>query len=173
MPVVYASQHGETTRGFELLQCLARDEPLSPTSFSLSVHNAIAGMWSILRKETAESIALAVEGDGLESAIIEACLLLGAGHEQVMVVLAEETPPREYTPFISDVPFAYALALVVARGNQFSLRCAAPSTEAAHDEAAGRQALPHPLSLLRHLALRSTAWQHTHRRRHWHWQRAS
>jgi hypothetical protein len=168
MPVVYASQHGETTRGFDLLQCLARDEPLSPTSFSLSVHNAIAGMWSILRKETTESAALSVEGDGLESAIAEACLLLRAGHAQVMVVLAEEKPPQEYTPWIGDVPFSYALALVVAQGRQFHLHCAAPGTAVQEDTE-----LPHPLSLLRHLLLRSQAWQHPHRRRHWHWQRAS
>jgi hypothetical protein len=116
MPVVYASHHGETTRGYDLLHCLARDEALSPTSFSLSVHNATAGMWSILRKETVESVALSVAGDGLESAIAEACLLLAAGHPHALVVLAEEAPPAAYRPWIDDIPFPYALALRVDAG---------------------------------------------------------
>lgn len=181
MPVVYASHHGETGRGFELLQALARGEPLSPTSFSLSVHNAIAGMWSILRKETTESVALSVAGDGLESAIGEACILLNSGHQNVMVMLAEERPPAEYARWIDDVPFPYAVALRVGQGEDYTL-----TLTPAGDARIGHQAAqyrsppiaawdvwPHPLSLVRHLALGSPAWTHTHKQRDWHWQRKS
>ena len=64
MPLVYASRHGETTRTFAILNDLASDEPLSPTQFSLSVHNAIIGLWSIQQQDTSEMTVLAAEGDG-------------------------------------------------------------------------------------------------------------
>ncbi|ALM83388.1 beta-ketoacyl synthase chain length factor [Bordetella sp. N] len=193
LPMVYASHHGETSRGFELLQNLAKDEPLSPTAFSLSVHNACAGMWSILRHDTTETVALSVQGDGLESAIVEAALLLDAGHPAVLVVLAEETPPVPYTEWIADVPFSYALALRVTAGQDYELAFSRPDTVADTDAAAATDtdagadasadpagaatqaplALPNPLNLLRHLTLGTQAWTHAHPRRHWHWRHLS
>jgi hypothetical protein len=184
MPVVYASHHGETTRGFDLLQALARDEPLSPTSFSLSVHNATAGMWSILRKETVESVALSVAGDGLESAMAEACLLMAAGHPHALVVLAEETPPPEYQQWIDDIPFPYAVALRVSPGgpglaDSFHLQACAPDQESARvtddgaEPTSGDAAWPHPLNLLRHMLAGTPQWRHAGRRRDWQWRRAS
>jgi hypothetical protein len=200
MPVVYASHHGETTRNFELLQCLARDEPLSPTSFSLSVHNATAGLWSILRKETVETVALSASGDGLESAIAEACLLLASGHSDALVVLAEETPPAAYRRWIDDVPFSYALALRLTHGDEFRLQIGASGQNrkdrqnpqeredrddwedmaddkengASRDTATpGAAGWPHPLSLLRHMVLRTPRWRHPARSGSWQWRRAS
>ncbi|MFC4274473.1 beta-ketoacyl synthase chain length factor [Achromobacter aloeverae] len=182
LPMVYASHHGETTRGYESLQMLARDEALSPTSFSLSVHNACAGMWSILRHDTTETVALSVQGDGLESAIIEACLLLAAGHPAVLVVLAEEQAPAAYMTWIDDIPFPYALALRLTAGHDYELAWSdradpavdnpsAPQARGARDGES--LALPNPLSLLRHLALGTVTWTHAHQRRHWRWQHLS
>ena len=54
MPLVYASRHGETTRNFALLSDTAEQQPLSPTQFSLSVHNAIIGLWSIFQGDSAK-----------------------------------------------------------------------------------------------------------------------
>ncbi len=59
LPLIFASRHGETPRTFAILGDLARGEPLSPTQFSLSVHNAIIGLWSIQRGDTSEMTALA------------------------------------------------------------------------------------------------------------------
>jgi len=198
VPMVYASHHGETTRGYELLHALAQDEPLSPTSFSLSVHNACAGMWSILRHDTTETVALSVQGDGLESAIVEASLLLDAGHPAVLVVLAEERPPESYTAWIDDIPFPYGLALRVTAGQDYALELQAPApgdvalhiqgAPASHtagmpaaplredlsaQPAGAAIALPNPLNLLRHLALGSRDWTHSHPRRQWRWQHLS
>ena len=47
MPVVFASRYGDAGRALELLAELARGEPVSPATFSLSVHNAVSGMYSI------------------------------------------------------------------------------------------------------------------------------
>ncbi|PSD26840.1 3-oxoacyl-ACP synthase, partial [Stenotrophomonas maltophilia] len=42
VPLVFASRHGDVARSMELLGALSNDQPLSPTGFGLSVHNAIA-----------------------------------------------------------------------------------------------------------------------------------
>jgi hypothetical protein len=60
------------------LSDLANDQPLSPTQFSLSVHNAMIGLWSIMRGETSEMTALAAAGDGLEHGMLEAAALTKA-----------------------------------------------------------------------------------------------
>ena len=59
LPLVFISRHGETPRTLDILSDLANEQPLSPTQFSLSVHNAVIGLWSILRGETSEMTALA------------------------------------------------------------------------------------------------------------------
>ncbi len=182
MPLVFASQHGETTRNFGLLQSLAADEPLSPTAFGLSVHNAIAAQWSIIRRETTESIALSVEDDGLEHAFIEASLLLAEGHEDVLVVLAEERPPAAYTAWIDDVPYTYAAAFHLRAGTDFTLRRSPAHADQALTTAlalepapalafADAPVWPNALNLLRHLTLRTPTWQHANHARHWTWTR--
>jgi len=171
MPLVFASRHGETSRSFPLLQTLAADEPLSPTSFCLSVHNAIAAQWSILRGETAESVALSSADDGLEHAFVEAGLLLSAGHSQVLVVIAEESPPKAYLPWIFDVPFSYVAAFVVSAGQDWRLTLNSPKDAFPPTRAHPRQRCPNPLNLVRHLLLQTSSWQHVNDNasRTWKW----
>lgn len=168
MPFVFASRHGETTRNFGLLASLAADEPLSPTAFALSVHNSIPAQWSIIRRETVESVALSVEDDGLEHAFVEAALLLDQGHDNVLVVLAEELPPRPYAPWVDDVPFSYAAAFRLRRGTDWAL-----AMDSAADGYTARQIWPNPLNLLRHLALQTPSWRHANRSRQWTWTRTA
>ena len=80
-PLVYVSHDGEINRSFELWLGLLRDNEVSPTSFGLSVHNALAGQWSMLRGDMGENTALAVRGDSLESGLAEAYALLHDGAE--------------------------------------------------------------------------------------------
>jgi len=165
MPVVYASRHGETTRGYELLHALASGEGLSPTSFGLSVHNAILGLWSIVRHETLESIALSVEGDSAEHAFVEACALLTQGHERALVLLAEEKPPAAYQTWTGDVLFPYAAAFVVEQGVDLDLTLSQAVQENDQSD------LPSSLNLLRHLSLGSSHWHHRTGNRTWTWTR--
>ncbi len=166
MPLVYASRHGETTRNFGLLQSLAAGEPLPPTAFGLSVHNALAGQWSIIRRETTESIALSAEDDGLEHAFLEAGLLLADGHDNVLVVLAEERPPAPYSPWIDDVPFSYAAAFRLRAGADWRL-------ETSPGAGAAPRPWPNALNLLRPLNLQTPSWRHANPARQWLWTRSA
>ena len=163
MPVVYGSRHGETTRSIDLLLDLARQAPLSPTSFGLSVHNAVVGQWSITRQETTETVAISAETAGAEHSFLEACSLFTQGHTSALVILAEEHPPHLYAPWIADAPFSYAAAFHLQPGDDWCLTLETSDPDQACSE------LPSALNLLRHLALGATHWQHQEGRQVWTW----
>jgi hypothetical protein len=165
LPLVFVSRHGETPRTFDILSDLGAGQPLSPTQFSLSVHNAVIGLWSIMRGETSEMTAVAAAGDGLEHGLIEACALLHEGAPAVLLVITEEQPPEAYARWIDDVPFPYAVGLLLTPGEQWqvSLSAAPPG--------APRTRWPHALELLRHLLAGHTSFQHAWKSRVWNWQR--
>lgn len=171
LPLVFVSRHGETPRTFELLSQLACDEPLSPTQFSLSVHNAVIGLWSILRGETAEMTALAAAGDGLENGLMEACALLDEGAPAVLLIIAEEQPPAAYDPWIDDVPFAYAVGLLLTAGDDWSLSLGERACSPLDRAPATAVATPHALNLVRHLLDGPSVWHHLWKGRVWNWQR--
>lgn len=121
MPLVYASHDGEINRSFDLWLELLRGGGVSPTSFGLSVHNAPAGQWSMLRGDMSESTALAVAADGIETALAECCALLAEGAPRVLLLLADDPLKTEFATEAERAPFAYALALVLEAGNDFTL----------------------------------------------------
>lgn len=166
MPLVYASRHGETPRTFAILSDMAREEALSPTQFSLSVHNAIIGLWSIQQNDHSEMTALAAEGDGLEHALLEAAMLLAEGAPSVLVVVTEDRPPAAYQPWIDDVPFPYAVALRVTAGQGWTL-----SLEAS-DDPHSPGPWPHALELVRLLSGTQTLRIHQWNKRRWTWRKA-
>lgn len=166
LPLVFVSRHGETPRTFEILCDVAANEPLSPTQFSLSVHNAVIGLWSILRGETSEMTALAAAGDGLEHGVFEAAALLAEGAPAVLVIVTEEQPPQAYCDWIDDVPFPYAVGLLLTPGTEWQLSLQPGS------EASPRTEWPHALNLLRILNTAQSACEHPWKNRLWNWQRS-
>lgn len=110
LPTVFASRHGEIHRTLGLLQSLAAAEPLSPTAFSLSVHNTASGLYAIHQGNTAASTAIAAGRDSLPMAWVEAVGLL-RHHPDVMLVYAEEPLPDTYNAFIDQPEYPLGLAL--------------------------------------------------------------
>jgi hypothetical protein len=166
LPLVFVSRHGETPRTYEILTDLANEQPLSPTQFSLSVHNAIIGLWSIMRGETSEMTALAAAGDGLEHGMLEAAALLNEGAPAVLLVITEEQPPVAYSKWIDDVPFPYAVGLLLTPGTDWRL------TLNSTTEALSNAHWPHALNLLRTLLGQQPLCQHAWKNRVWTWQRS-
>lgn len=184
LPLVFASRHGEIQRTYGLLGDVADQQPLSPTQFGLSVHNAIAGQWSILRGQRGEASAIAGEADTFEHAMLEAATLLDQGASAVIMVIAEERPPAAYDIWIDDVPFSYALALRVGEpqpGQDASstsrwqlqlIRNTADKGQASTPPSAW----PHALDFLRALhepgaPLEHAYLEHAWKTRRWIWQR--
>ncbi len=146
IPLVFASRHGDVQRSFELLDQLTRGEPMSPTHFGLSVHNAIAALYSIVRGERGNYIALAAGRSTAEAAMVEAAALLADGAPEVLVVVYDARPPQVYADFLDEPDPYYAWCWRV-RSDGEGVRLALETVPADADTASA--ALPQGLDVLR------------------------
>lgn len=96
IPVLCCSVHGEACRTYALLQDVAAGEPLSPTAFGLSVHNAIVGQLSISLGIHAPALALAGGDYPLQSGFLEAAGMLAEGAPELLLQFYEEPLPELY-----------------------------------------------------------------------------
>lgn len=113
-PVIYASRYGDASRSLALLADLVRGEPISPTAFGLSVHNAIGAMVSIARGDRSHHSALAAGASSAGAALVEAGGLLADGEREVVIVCYDAPLPGDYAAFNDEPPAAYAWAWRVA-----------------------------------------------------------
>ena len=73
---VFASQHGELERTVKILNALAASNDVSPTDFSLSVHNTALGLFSIHTGNKQPAVTVAAGSDTFGYALLEASILL-------------------------------------------------------------------------------------------------
>jgi hypothetical protein len=78
-----------------MLTALARGEELSPTSFSLSVLNALAGVYSIHRADPAPSTAISAGAASLGWGLLEAAAQFFDDPAQPVLVLYADAPAPE------------------------------------------------------------------------------
>jgi len=121
MPLVYVSRHGDLHRTFQLLQDLASGEPVSPTAFSLSVHNATAGLFSIQQVLTKNITAISCGDAELIPALLEALGQCKPQEPKVMCVFCDEPPPDIYRDQANQPEFPYAIALIISLGDGWQL----------------------------------------------------
>lgn len=171
VPLVFASRHGDVARSMELLEALAAAEPPSPTTFGLSVHNAIAALYSILRRERGNYIALAGGMATVETACIEAAALLADGAPEVVLVVYDAPLPEVYASFADepDAGFAWCWRIGAASPDSTTVRLGWSDDVAV--PAAAASTLPHGLDVLRFLLADapSLSWQCDSTA--WRWQR--
>jgi hypothetical protein len=121
IPTVFCSRHGEVARAVELLSDLAQGEPLSPTAFSMAVHNAIPGLFTIARRDRANHIALASGVATVEHGVIEACSLLADGVPQVLLVVCDCPLPQLFAAFDDEQEQPHAWAWLMTAGDAYGL----------------------------------------------------
>ena len=123
LPTIFSSQHGDLMKTSALLDDIVNQQDLSPTKFSLSVHNAASGLYGIYTKNRQATTAIAAGNDTLHMAIVEAYGQLQSGeHDEIIVIYTENTTPAEYDEFIDPVtPISLALHLTVNSGEKFCL----------------------------------------------------
>jgi len=114
MRVVFASRHGEMERTVAVLQDLALGNEISPTLFSLSVHNSVAGLWSILKANRGPSTALAAGAETFVWGLLDAYSAIEEDPSKpVLYVFGDDRLPDLFQPFLPAevVPHAFALLL--------------------------------------------------------------
>jgi len=111
--VVFASRHGEGERTLAVLRDLAAGTEVSPTLFSLSVHNAVPGLWSILDGSRAAVSAVAAGPETFAWGLVDALALYRA--EPAAPVLFVHADVRLPEPWCRSAPcgLPHAVALLV------------------------------------------------------------
>jgi Beta-ketoacyl synthase, N-terminal domain len=142
---VFCSRYGESDRTLRILRSLAVEEPISPADFSLSVHNALAGLLSIAWGNTAGHTAISAGADSFGYGLLEAiaCLKEGSG-EPVMLVYFDDLPPKPYDEVVDGAEGGVALAMLLRPPSddrhEFAISLE-PRSPAATSQSASSQAL--------------------------------
>jgi len=112
--LVFASRHGELRRTTEILHELVRGQPVSPTAFSLSVLNSMAGVFGIARRDRSPAIAISAGAETLGYGLLEAYAQYTSNpSEPVLFVYAHEPRDPVFGPSdeFDDEPLAVAILL--------------------------------------------------------------
>lgn len=117
---VFASAHGEGDVTKQLLVDIANSQPMSPMGFSLSVHNAASGLYSIASGNRAPSTAIAAGEDTFLMGLCEALMTLREGKvRRVLYVCSDDQVPSIFLREGSSggVPHAIAMLLGTEAGD--------------------------------------------------------
>ena len=118
-PVVFASRWGEIGTTLKLMRQMHDTGEMSPAGFSVSVHNAAPGAWSLLTGNHAAYTAIAARERSYEMGLLEAeAQLASRTVPGILYVYAEESTPDYYLPSFGARVEAHAVAqlLIPAEG---------------------------------------------------------
>jgi hypothetical protein len=146
--LVFCSQHGELARTRDLLAAIVAGGELSPMGFSQSVHNASAGLFTIVKQSHVPATSLAAGAGTFAYGWIEAEAFIAADRaKRALLVTYDEPLPHEYRPYTAQQQRQYSLALLLG---------AAPSGGLTLEQGAAGTEEPAPLAPL------FMAWALTH-----------
>ena len=115
LPSVFSSRHGDLHKTSMLLDDLAEGEALSPTAFSLSVHNAVSGLFTILTENQQATNTVVAGKNTLLMAIVDGYARIKSGlAEQMLVVHCDQALPEIYLPDADEYQIDHAVAFVLS-----------------------------------------------------------
>lgn len=116
VPTVFASRHGDLHKTSQLIANVANKEALSPTQFGLSVHNAVAGQFSIFTNNKAPSTATSAGEDSFFMALIDAvCKLKTNDYDSILLVYTDEIVPDIYKSYVMQNEVSVGSALLIEK----------------------------------------------------------
>ncbi len=116
MPCVFSSRHGDLHKTSKLIENVAEREDLSPTHFGLSVHNAVAGLYSIFSGNKQAMTATAAGEDTLFMAMVDAYAKLESQNlDKILLVYTDQVVPEKYQPYVSNEEETISIAMVLEK----------------------------------------------------------
>jgi len=134
VPYVLASRYGAMAHTLKILKDISGGQPLSPTAFALSVHNAVLGAASQITGNRGGHTAIAAGEMSVSAGYMECCARLAAGDPEVVLILSDFRLPGEYADFENaqaDVQLACTLRLSEARPGLVASSLPAPGPDCA------------------------------------------
>jgi Beta-ketoacyl synthase, N-terminal domain len=164
LPTVFFSNHGESQYYYEILENLAAKQGVSPSRFSLCVHNAVAGLSSLHSASFLPYVALAGGTEGLFAAFLEAAGML-LDVPQVLVVCYEQPLPAAYQAYASSSDMTWALAMVLGRSSEagYQLKLVRDAGQASNTDKS------HPSHLIHAILANQRHGQSQLEQSHWCW----
>lgn len=121
LPIIFTSRHGDLHKTSDLLADLAEQTPVSPTAFSLSVHNAIPSLYSILTKNKQAINAISAGQDTFFMGLVDAYARLTSGlADEILFIHADQQLPETYLGFKDEIQFPHAVAMILSLPNNKS-----------------------------------------------------
>lgn len=118
-PWVMACRHGDTSRMLNLLTSLAQKEQLSPMDFSLSVHNAIGGMFSIAMGNKQSSTSLSGGKNTFEMGLVEAYALAQARQMTIGYLYYDMPLPVFYGDHPNEEELGRCVSIILSPDDDF------------------------------------------------------
>jgi len=116
---VFASRHASLTALVELLDSLTNAKPLSPNTFSHSVHNAPAGVFSVWAKNRNACSSIAAGRESFACGLVEALgLLAREPARDVLLVCGDEFPLAPLTPQADVLAPTHAVAVLLGASGE-------------------------------------------------------
>ncbi|WP_434779124.1 beta-ketoacyl synthase chain length factor [Neisseria sp. Ec49-e6-T10] len=161
---IFISQHGELERSYKIIESICLKYDVSPTDFSMSVHNTAAGLVSIIGKQTFPISSLAAGRDGFQQALLETYALLQTDNiKNVLVVDFDGDIPKAYQTQYPQYTPAYACAYVITQGD--TLSCSQQPT----GNNTTLSILPQSLQLLRNMLRQDASFMINGTHSNWLW----
>jgi len=111
--LVFASRHGELKRSTDTLHAISAREPVSPTAFSLSVLNAMTGIFGMTCGNHLPATALSAGEQTLGYAMLEAYAQFATDRTQAVLLVYADEPADALYGVIENEVSAGALAILI------------------------------------------------------------
>lgn len=146
--IVFASRYGDAVRSVDILEEICKGEEISPMNFSLSVHNAVSGLFSIGWKLKQMQSVISAGANTFVMGLTEAFSLLKSfPDEDVLLIYVDVPLPSVFSEFDDAGEATEICALLMSRDNNGKT---GPTIEAnlIQDQSGKLQAEDHPLQAL-------------------------
>ncbi|WP_199609024.1 beta-ketoacyl synthase chain length factor [Flocculibacter collagenilyticus] len=111
LDTIFSSRHGDLHKTSAILDDIANELSPSPTAFSLSVHNAVAGLFTILTNNTNASSTISAGSNSFFMAIVDAYARLKANNiNEILFVHCDQVLPEVYTDYADELQIDHAIA---------------------------------------------------------------
>lgn len=115
--LIFSSRHGEYDRTLSLLTGLATERTVSPADFSLSVHPALAGLFSIAAGNRTGISAIAAGPESFGYGLLEGAASAATSGETVCIVHYDAPLPKPYDEILVGDETEIAAAFVLGSGS--------------------------------------------------------
>ena len=113
LPSVFSFSNGDGLNCHSICECLASDDrDISPTRFHNSVHNAVAGYWSIATKNMATSSVLCAFDGSFGAGLLDAMTQVVVD-DTACILMTSDTPYPEPMHSKRPIPDNFGMALVL------------------------------------------------------------